>query len=109
MDPDPLTAAAALVSIGVTILAYQSSSVSMAALSGILTFGVVFMVLQAGIIDGLTALTNPFVSFFAVVPLAFAYLTIQGGTFWIVAAKSLGIGFLAGAVSMTLFNYWNIH
>lgn len=109
MEPDPVLSVAGLTSIGTGFLAYQNSSLSMAIFVALMVLGTAFLVLKAGIMGAMAAMTNPFVSFFVAFPIAFAYFTIQGGVLWPVAAKSLGAGFLAGAVSMTVFNYWNIH
>jgi hypothetical protein len=108
MDFNPVTAAAATISIITAFLSYRSSGLSMAAIVFTLMFGTLFLVLSTKPADLMAAMTNPFVSFFAAFPLAFTYFTIQGGAFWPVAAKSLGAGFLGGAISMTVFNYWNI-
>lgn len=108
MEPDPIAAVAGLASLITGFLVYQNSGVYMTFLAASMIFATVFLVVKAGIMKSMAALTNPFIMFFTVFPLAFAYLAIQGDAIWVVTVKSLGAGLLAGAASMTVFNYWNI-
>ncbi|MFB6209483.1 MAG: hypothetical protein ABEJ56_05100 [Candidatus Nanohaloarchaea archaeon] len=61
-----------------------------------------------GLWKSLGALKNPFMGFLISFMLSFIYMSFQGDTAFAATMKSIGVAFLGSAVSMFIFNYWNI-
>lgn len=108
MDIDPVLAGMGVVSLLPAYLTLESSSAGMAITVFLLSFATLFMARSTGPLGALSTFTNPFVTFFTILSVSFIYFAMEGGIFWTVALKSIGAGFLGGAVSMMIFNYWNI-
>lgn len=108
MDFDPVIAVSGIASMIAGYLAFQETGAGTAVWVFFVSFLALTLTLKTGPLSLLDNLTNPFVMFFAVLAASFVYFSIQGNTFWPATAKSLGTAFLGGAVSMTIFNYWNI-
>lgn len=107
MDFDPVILAFGVASAIPAYLALESGP-AMVMIVFILSMTLLFFARTAGVTDSLAVLTNPFVSFFVIISLAFIYFSIEGGSFWPILAKSLGAGFVWGAISMVVFNIWNL-